>query len=239
MTTPKENPLTDLPTTGQPRETRQPGRQGPASAATSLPSAAGAGSRGEFSSGASTPPTAPSDPVSADGAPTVKERLNSAYQSATEAAGTLRVKGGEAAAKAREVAADPANQPKVKGGAAAGAGTAVLSAVVWAIRRRQAQPQTSWEKTMATLTQLMDEAGQRAGQVAQHPTTVQSLTKVKELGETVATHPLTDQAIDRAKDVASTPEARLRAQGAAAALGTLFAVVVLKRAARRDPSSRR
>ncbi|GAA3192221.1 hypothetical protein [Actinocorallia longicatena] len=181
------------------------------------------------------PPQGPGKP---EEPATVKDRFDTARQTAADKAQTLRAKGAETVAKARQAAADPANQPKVKGGAAAGAGTAALTAVVWAIRRRTAQPSTQWEKTLASVADALDEAGKRAEQVAQHPATEQTVEKARQAAATIAAHPLTQKAIDKAKEAAAAPEAKPRAQGAAAALGTVVTLVVLKRAARRTPSAR-
>lgn len=141
-----------------------------------------------------------------------------AEQGAQRALLNARSRGREFADRAREYAADPANAAKVKGAGAAAAGTAVLVILAQARRRRNARPQTPWEKAVAYRDIALD--GEALGQAA---------TVARQVLDSGAVH----QATARAREAAAAPEAKPRAQGAAAAVGAVFLLVVLRRAARR------
>jgi len=143
-----------------------------------------------------------------------------AEEGAQRALLTARSKGMEFAGRAKEYVADPANATKVKGAGAAAAGTAVIAVMAQMRRRRNAaRPQNTWQKAVAYREVALD--SEALGQVT---------TIARQVLDSDAVHQVTA----KAREAAAAPESRPRAQGAATAVGAVFLLMVLRRAARRS-----
>lgn len=151
-----------------------------------------------------------------------QERARRARSDARERLRNVRDKAGELGVQAREAAIAPEHAAKIRGGGAAAAGLAAAGAAVWAWRRRRRRPRTPWEKAVRTFRRAVDDARGPVGQAV----------------ETVMTSEVAVRAVEKARQAAAAPEARPRAEGAGAALGTLLVLTILRRAARRMPDHR-
>lgn len=151
-----------------------------------------------------------------------QEKARQAKATAQERLQTVRGRAEEIGVQARETVTAPENAPKVKGGAATAAGLAAAGVAVWAWRKRRRRPRTPWDKA---LWAVRDAAERARGPVGQAVTAV-------------ATSDVTVRTMEKARQAAAAPEARPRAEGAGATLGTLLVLTILRRAARRMPDAR-
>jgi hypothetical protein len=151
-----------------------------------------------------------------------QERARQARTDAQERLKVVRDKAGELGVHAREIAIAPEHAAKVRGGGLAAVGLAAAGAAVWAWRRRRRRPRTPWEKAVWTVRRAVDDARGPVGQAV----------------EKAMTSEVAVRTVERARQAAAAPEARPRAEGAGAALGTLLVLTILRRAARRMPDQR-
>jgi len=142
-----------------------------------------------------------------------------AEEGAQRALLTARTKTTEYAEQARKYVADPANATKVKGGGAAAAGTVVLAILAEVRRRRNARPQTPWEKAVAYRDVALDS---------------EALDQFTAIARQVLDSDAVHQVTEKAKEAAAAPESKPRAQGAAAVVGAVIVFTLLRRAARRS-----
>jgi len=142
-----------------------------------------------------------------------------AQDGAQQALRTARSRGTEYAEQAKKYVADPANSAKVKGGGAAVAGTAVLAVLVQMRRRRNARPQTPWEKAVAYRDVALDS---------------EAVDQITTIAKQVLDSDAVQQVTAKAKEAAAAPESKPRAQGAATVVGAVILLTLLRRAARRN-----
>jgi len=93
-----------------------------------------------------------------------------------------------------------------------------LAILLWAIRRRSSRRETRWEKAVDALQQASTTSRDRAGQ----------------LGGKLKDSDLADQAAGKARQAAAATHARPRVEGAAATIGAVLMLALLKRVARRS-----
>ncbi|MEO3782656.1 DUF3618 domain-containing protein [Actinocorallia sp. B10E7] len=149
-----------------------------------------------------------------------QERARQAKATARERLQTVRGRAEELGTQARRTVTDPENAPKMKGGAAAAAGVAAAGVAVWTWQRRRRRPRTPWARTVWAVREAAARAKGPVGQAV----------------NTIVTSDVTVRTMERARQAAAAPEARPRAEGAGAALGTLLVLTILRRAARRMPA---
>lgn len=149
-----------------------------------------------------------------------QEQVRQVKATAQERLQTARGKAEEIGAQARQTVTDPENTPKVKGGAAAAAGVAAVGVVVWALRRRRNRPKTQWDKAALAVREAANRARGPVGQTV----------------NAIVTSDVTVRTVEKARQAAAAPEAKPRAEGAGATLGTLLVLTILRRAARRMPA---
>jgi hypothetical protein len=142
-----------------------------------------------------------------------------AEEGAQRAMLTARTRTTELTERAKEYVADPANAAKVKGGGAAVAGTAVLAVLVQVRRRRNARPQTPWEKAVAYRDVALDS---------------EALDQFTTIARQVLDSDAVHQVTEKAKEAAARPDSKPRAQGAATAVGAIILLTLLRRATRRS-----
>jgi hypothetical protein len=145
-----------------------------------------------------------------------QEQARRARTTAQQRMRTAKARAGELRARGYDIAADPDNAAKVKGGTAAAAGSAAVTALIWARRRHNARPATRWDRTRFAARRTAAQARSR--------------------GSALLASAAAEQAMTKARQAAVAPDAKPRAQGAATAVGAMLVLVILRRAARRMPA---
>ncbi|GAA0944987.1 DUF3618 domain-containing protein [Actinocorallia libanotica] len=151
-----------------------------------------------------------------------QERARQVKVTAQERLQTARGRAEELGTQAKAKAIAPENAPKVRGGAAAAAGVAAVGAALWMLQRRRRRPKSSWERAVCAVRDAAERARGPVGQTV----------------NAIATSDVTVRTVEKARQAAAAPEAKPRAEGAGATLGTLLVLTILRRAARRMPDGR-
>ncbi|MEO5874438.1 MAG: DUF3618 domain-containing protein [Streptosporangiaceae bacterium] len=179
-----------------------------------------------------------------------QDAVDHAKTGAQDAAAAAKDKSSEYVERVRLYVVDPDNAAKVKGAGVAAAGTAVIAVLVAVRRRRNARPQTPWEKAVAaaflTGGQVRDLAVEYGGQALNSDSVNQVTAKAQQALDSDLVNQIStkaQQALDsdavaqaaaKVREVAAKPDSKPRAQGAAGVVAGLVALAILRRAARRS-----